>query len=141
LPAVRPTLPNLHPLLFPPNASPSSLHKVQDDDGKKFELEVSWICDESNKQHQRVGRGSREALGDSRRDSVRVVRGACVYASLRSDAASLRRRRYCPLLLKCRDLSCPVLYFRSPSITVFPALHLLSLTAPRCLLRRCHPSC
>ncbi|KAG2447514.1 hypothetical protein HYH02_007438 [Chlamydomonas schloesseri] len=30
------------------------LYKVRDDDGKKFELDVSWVCDESGKVHQRV---------------------------------------------------------------------------------------
>ncbi len=32
-----------------------SLYKVHEEDGKPFEVELSWICDESNKQHQRVG--------------------------------------------------------------------------------------
>lgn len=30
------------------------LHKVHDEDGKAFEIEASWICDETNRQHQRV---------------------------------------------------------------------------------------
>uniref|UniRef100_A0A7S0WL28 Proteasome subunit alpha type-3 n=1 Tax=Chlamydomonas leiostraca TaxID=1034604 RepID=A0A7S0WL28_9CHLO len=30
------------------------LHKVHDEDGKPFELEVSWVCEESGGQHQRV---------------------------------------------------------------------------------------
>jgi hypothetical protein len=30
------------------------LHKVHDEDGKPFEVEVTWVCDESNKEHQRV---------------------------------------------------------------------------------------
>lgn len=34
-----------------------SLHKVRDDDGKPFEIEASWICDESNREHQRVRPG------------------------------------------------------------------------------------
>lgn len=40
-----------------------SLHKVHDEDGKKFELEVSWICDESNKQHTRVSEGREKERG------------------------------------------------------------------------------
>lgn len=30
------------------------LHRVHDEDGKPFEIEISWICDESNKEFQRV---------------------------------------------------------------------------------------
>lgn len=49
------------------------LHKVHDEDGKPFEIEVSWICDESNKEHQRIPaellaeaeRSAKAALADS----------------------------------------------------------------------------
>eukprot|EP00798_Chlamydomonas_sp_ICE-L_P016182 gene16182-22343_t len=30
------------------------LHKVHDEDGKPFELEISWICEETNREHQRI---------------------------------------------------------------------------------------
>lgn len=30
------------------------LYKVHDDDGKPFEIEMSWICDDSNRKHERV---------------------------------------------------------------------------------------
>lgn len=30
------------------------LHKVRDDDGKPFDIELSWVCEESNRMHQRV---------------------------------------------------------------------------------------
>lgn len=36
------------------------LYKVHEEDGKPFELEMSWICDESGRKHQRV-RGSHSA--------------------------------------------------------------------------------
>lgn len=32
----------------------NSLHKVHEEDGKPFEIEMSWICDESNRVHERV---------------------------------------------------------------------------------------
>lgn len=52
------------------------LHKVHDEDGKKFEIEASWICDETNKEHQRVPaslmeeaeRAAKAALEDSDMD-------------------------------------------------------------------------
>lgn len=31
------------------------LYKVHEEDGKPFELEMSWICEESGFKHQRVG--------------------------------------------------------------------------------------
>ena len=31
------------------------IHRVHDEDGKPFEVEMSWICDETNREHQRVG--------------------------------------------------------------------------------------
>jgi 20S proteasome subunit alpha 7 len=30
------------------------LHRVHDEDGKPFDIEMSWICDESGRQHARV---------------------------------------------------------------------------------------
>jgi 20S proteasome subunit alpha 7 len=30
------------------------LHRVHDEESKPFEIEMSWICDESEKAHQRV---------------------------------------------------------------------------------------
>ncbi|GMH34431.1 hypothetical protein BSKO_02265 [Bryopsis sp. KO-2023] len=30
------------------------LHKVHDEDGKPFELELSWICEETDKEHRRI---------------------------------------------------------------------------------------
>lgn len=30
------------------------LHRVHEEESKPFEIEMSWVCDESNKQHQRV---------------------------------------------------------------------------------------
>lgn len=30
------------------------LHMVHDEDSKPFELEMSWVCDETNREHQRV---------------------------------------------------------------------------------------
>lgn len=30
------------------------LHKVRDDDGKPFDMEISWVCEESGRLHQRV---------------------------------------------------------------------------------------
>mmetsp|Transcript_4078 Transcript_4078/g.6693 ORF Transcript_4078/g.6693 Transcript_4078/m.6693 type:complete len:250 (-) Transcript_4078:349-1098(-) len=30
------------------------LHKVHDDDGKPFDMEISWVCEESGSLHQRV---------------------------------------------------------------------------------------
>lgn len=35
-------------------AAAKILHQVHDEDGKPFEIEMSWICDESDKKHQRV---------------------------------------------------------------------------------------
>jgi hypothetical protein len=40
---------------------PSSLHKVHEEDGKPFEIEMSWICDESGRVHQRVRAGGGRA--------------------------------------------------------------------------------
>ena len=40
------------------------LYKVHDEDGKPFELEMSWICDESGRIHQKVSkRGGRNGTG------------------------------------------------------------------------------
>mmetsp|Transcript_36135 Transcript_36135/g.80415 ORF Transcript_36135/g.80415 Transcript_36135/m.80415 type:complete len:250 (-) Transcript_36135:623-1372(-) len=52
------------------------LHKVHDEDGKPFEIEVSWICDETNREHQRIPaellaeaeRQAKSALADSDMD-------------------------------------------------------------------------
>lgn len=49
------------------------LHRVHDEDGKPFEIEISWICDESNKVHQKipaelhaeVERAAKAAMADS----------------------------------------------------------------------------
>lgn len=30
------------------------LHRCHDEDGKPFDIEMSWICDESKRQHERV---------------------------------------------------------------------------------------
>ncbi len=54
-----------------------SLHKVHDEDGKKFEIEASWICDETNKEHQRVS-----ALNTHCRCGVPVC--VCVNAVVRA---------------------------------------------------------
>lgn len=35
-------------------AAARSLYKVHEEDGKPFELEISWICEESGRLHQRV---------------------------------------------------------------------------------------
>ena len=51
----------------------NSLHNIHEDDGKPFELELTWICDESGKQHARVPaelaaeaeRAAKAALADS----------------------------------------------------------------------------
>jgi 20S proteasome subunit alpha 7 len=32
----------------------SRLHKVHEEDGKPFELEMSWVCEESGRKHARV---------------------------------------------------------------------------------------
>lgn len=50
-----------------------SLHKIHEDDGKPFELELTWICNESGRQHARVPaelaaeaeRAAKAALADS----------------------------------------------------------------------------
>ena len=35
---------------------PSSIYGVHDEaKDKDFELEMSWVCDESNRQHEKVG--------------------------------------------------------------------------------------
>ncbi len=28
--------------------------QIRDDDGKPFEIEISWVCEDSKRQHQRV---------------------------------------------------------------------------------------
>jgi 20S proteasome subunit alpha 7 len=36
------------------NEAVKILYKIHDDDGKPFEIEMSWVCDDSNRQHQHV---------------------------------------------------------------------------------------
>ena len=55
----------LPPMMIPPMTSSChdclacSLYKVHEEDGKPFELEMTWICEESNRVHQKVRQAGR----------------------------------------------------------------------------------
>lgn len=42
------------PTLYPSTSTPPRLYKVHEEDGKPFELEMTWICEESGWKHARV---------------------------------------------------------------------------------------
>lgn len=50
----QPNSPNKNHHYYHHYYSSFSLHKVHEEDGKPFEIEMSWICDESGRVHERV---------------------------------------------------------------------------------------
>jgi 20S proteasome subunit alpha 7 len=48
-----------------------SVHwQVHDEDGKPFDIEISWVCEESGFQHQRIPQGLMEEATRTARAAV-----------------------------------------------------------------------